>query len=172
MLIYNYMAILSDVWNLNIGVWLSLVAICMTAACGRKRERKSAPRSNRAPRSKRAHVWALQECCVAARSFQCKYFIFISFIRYFEVWLSLVERCVRDAEAAGSSPVTSTILSFHNASELWTLSFYVLLCIWADFLVCSFSFSVGFYALKVRNPLWHFQPYGRKDVCGLCGGTY
>ena len=24
-----------------------------------------------------------------------------------EVWLSLVERCVRDAEAAGSSPVTS-----------------------------------------------------------------
>ena len=27
-----------------------------------------------------------------------------------EVWLSLVERCVRDAEAAGSSPVTSTII--------------------------------------------------------------
>ena len=27
---------------------------------------------------------------------------------YSEVWLSLVERCVRDAEAAGSSPVTST----------------------------------------------------------------
>ncbi len=25
-----------------------------------------------------------------------------------EVWLSLVERCVRDAEAVGSSPVTST----------------------------------------------------------------
>ena len=25
------------------------------------------------------------------------------------MWLSLVERCVRDAEAAGSSPVTSTI---------------------------------------------------------------
>ena len=24
-----------------------------------------------------------------------------------EVWLSLVERCVRDAEAAGSNPVTS-----------------------------------------------------------------
>ena len=28
-----------------------------------------------------------------------------------EVWLSLVERCVRDAEAAGSSPVTSTTKS-------------------------------------------------------------
>ena len=25
-----------------------------------------------------------------------------------EVWLSLVERCVRDAEAAGSNPVAST----------------------------------------------------------------
>ena len=28
--------------------------------------------------------------------------------RDIEVWLSLVERCVRDAEAVGSSPVTST----------------------------------------------------------------
>ena len=27
---------------------------------------------------------------------------------YFEMWLSLVERCVRDAEAAGSNPVIST----------------------------------------------------------------
>ncbi len=27
---------------------------------------------------------------------------------FFEVWLSLVERCVRDAEVAGSNPVTST----------------------------------------------------------------
>ena len=26
----------------------------------------------------------------------------------FEMWLSLVERCVRDAEAAGSNPVIST----------------------------------------------------------------
>ena len=26
-----------------------------------------------------------------------------------EMWLSLVERCVRDAEAAGSNPVISTI---------------------------------------------------------------
>ena len=30
--------------------------------------------------------------------------------RKIEVWLSLVERCVRDAEAVGSSPVTSTKL--------------------------------------------------------------
>ena len=27
-----------------------------------------------------------------------------------EVWLSLVERCVRDAEVAGSNPVTSIFL--------------------------------------------------------------
>ncbi len=27
---------------------------------------------------------------------------------YTEMWLSLVERCVRDAEAAGSNPVIST----------------------------------------------------------------
>mgnify|MGYP000252665630 CR=1 FL=1 len=29
--------------------------------------------------------------------------------RYIEVWLSLVERCVRDAKVAGSNPVTPTI---------------------------------------------------------------
>ena len=33
---------------------------------------------------------------------------------YHEMWLSLVERCVRDAEAAGSSPVISTILNLSN----------------------------------------------------------
>ena len=44
-----------------------------------------------------------------------------------EVWLSLVERCVRDAEAAGSSPVTSTISSVHNQPEswMWTLDFFL-----------------------------------------------
>ena len=30
------------------------------------------------------------------------------------MWLSLVERCVRDAEAAGSNPVASTILWVQN----------------------------------------------------------
>ena len=30
-------------------------------------------------------------------------------IHYLEMWLSLVERCVRDAEVAGSNPVISTI---------------------------------------------------------------
>lgn len=31
-------------------------------------------------------------------------------LAFFEVWLSLVERYVRDVEVAGSNPVTSTIL--------------------------------------------------------------
>ena len=34
-----------------------------------------------------------------------------------EAWLSLVERCVRDAEAAGSNPVASTIPSVFIGSE-------------------------------------------------------
>ena len=33
-----------------------------------------------------------------------------------EVWLSLVERCVRDAEAVGSSPVTSTKIQAREAA--------------------------------------------------------
>ena len=43
--------------------------------------------------------------------------------KHIEMWLSLVERCVRDAEAAGSNPVISTISSVHNGFELWTLDF-------------------------------------------------
>ena len=35
---------------------------------------------------------------------------------FFEVWLSLVERCVRDAEAVGSSPVTSTKIQAREAA--------------------------------------------------------
>ena len=35
-----------------------------------------------------------------------------------EVWLSLVERYVRDVEVASSNLVTSTISSIHNETEL------------------------------------------------------
>ena len=44
-------------------------------------------------------------------------------LREIEVWLSLVERCVRDAEAVGSSPATSTIFHRHRAEFL--LCFFV-----------------------------------------------
>ena len=42
---------------------------------------------------------------------QLPYYIIISglaFTTFFDAWLSLVERCVRDAEVAGSNPVAST----------------------------------------------------------------
>ena len=35
----------------------------------------------------------------------------VSVRTHFEAWLSLVERCVRDAEAAGSNPVASMYAS-------------------------------------------------------------
>ena len=57
-----------------------------------------------------------------------------TYIQYninYEVWLSLVERCVRDAEAAGSSPVTSTMLNVHNGLNRYEHSFLCTLC-------CSF----------------------------------
>ena len=46
---------------------------------------------------------------------------------YNEVWLSLVERYVRDVEVAGSNPVTSTISSVLNQPESWmrTLDFFL-----------------------------------------------
>ena len=51
---------------------------------------------------------------------------FAIIIRHVEVWLSLVERCVRDAKAAGSNPVTST-----NKIP-------------AEFFLCGFCFAVSF----------------------------
>ena len=36
---------------------------------------------------------------------------------HFGLWLSLVERCVRDAEAAGSNPVNPTIIVQAPASQ-------------------------------------------------------
>ena len=35
-----------------------------------------------------------------------------------EAWLSLVERCVRDAEAVGSNPVASILQSAENTAKL------------------------------------------------------
>ena len=71
------------------------------------------------------------------------------------VWRSLVARYLGVVEAAGSSPVTQTMLSVHNASELWTLSFYFNISLYVSRLF-GLLFSVGIdgYALsKVRNPL-------------------
>ena len=43
----------------------------------------------------------------------------------FEVWLSLVERCVRDAEVAGSNPVAPILKTPQIVSDLWG---FVCLC--------------------------------------------
>ena len=50
-----------------------------------------------------------------------------SFDRYHidDAWLSLVERCVRDAEVAGSNPVAST--KKKEYSFMGTLSFYYII---------------------------------------------
>ena len=37
----------------------------------------------------------------------------------------MVERCVRDAEAVGSSPVTSTMLNVHNGLDRYEHSFFM-----------------------------------------------
>ena len=42
-----------------------------------------------------------------------------------EAWLSLVERCVRDAEVAGSNPVASTERK-HQITEIWCFLLYFL----------------------------------------------
>ena len=42
-----------------------------------------------------------------------------------EVWPSLVGRVLWEHQAVGSNPATPTMLSVHNASELWTLSFSI-----------------------------------------------
>ena len=39
------------------------------------------------------------------------------------MWLSLVERCVRDAEVAGSNPVISTIETYNLVGKVKALTF-------------------------------------------------
>ena len=39
------------------------------------------------------------------------------------MWLSLVERCVRDAEVAGSNPVISTIETYAHVGKVKALTF-------------------------------------------------
>ena len=46
----------------------------------------------------------------------CKSLLCTRKVKHIEVWLSLVERCVRDAEAVGSSPVTSTKIQAREAA--------------------------------------------------------
>ncbi len=66
---------------------------------------------------------------------------------FFEVWLSLVERYVRDVEVAGSNPVTSTNFTYDRGQR----TLYVDLCfIYIDpvnqqtyyFIICSVANNI------------------------------
>ena len=57
----------------------------------------------------------------------------------------MVARLLWEQDAAGSSPVTSTISSVHNGFELWTLDFFVI----SSFFVmygAGFKPAILFYA--------------------------
>ena len=86
-----------------------MVALNASASGGRYSEHEKAPRSKKFRRFKAKNFsGTARVSCVAARpDFYPLWFLYnLQF--NIEVWLSLVERCVRDAEAVGSSPVTST----------------------------------------------------------------
>ena len=54
----------------------------------------------------------------------------IIFLAVDEVWLSLVERCVRDAEVVGSNPVASTDEEYRKSSLRFSVFLYVQLDEW------------------------------------------
>ena len=71
----------------------------------------------------------LMRCCVMVARQTLTLFVWVQILApqpynpngviFFEVWLSLVERCVRDAEVAGSSPVTSTSPGVHMDTRIF-----------------------------------------------------
>ena len=102
-----------------------MVALRLTAACGRRRETEKAPRSKffHAPSGKKFR--APQELAVLQRELDFSFSQNLIFSFLIEVWLSLVERCVRDAEAAGSSPVTSTSREPRHAIRVLRFFFFI-----------------------------------------------
>lgn len=50
-------------------------------------------------------------------------------LAFFEVWLSLVERYVRDVEVAGSNPVTSTKLKPASDRCFWWFDAGFIICV-------------------------------------------
>ena len=61
------------------------------------------------------HLTNLKHCDIIYKS--------IKSISFIEMWLSLVERCVRDAEVAGSNPVISTIETYDLVGKVKALTF-------------------------------------------------
>ena len=58
----------------------------------------------------------------------------------FGLWLSLVERCVRDAEVAGSNPVSPTCYKSRRPQHLWHLLMFD-----------SAAFSTGVFEYILKN---------------------
>ena len=89
-------------------MWLSLVALRIAAADGRcRRFDKGAETRSNAKRYKRAVRLCFKSKLRSSATFWFDLVLLNEFLNN-EMWLSLVERCVRDAEAAGSNPVIST----------------------------------------------------------------
>ena len=85
-------------------------------------------------------------------------------LAYFEAWLSLVERCVRDAEVVGSNPVAST--TWQGQPETLILSAFPVL-----FLRVSNEPCVDRMAGGCRE-LAHRQTHGRLDTYGECRDSH
>ena len=85
-------------------------------------------------------------------------------LAYFEAWLSLVERCVRDAEVVGSNPVAST--TGQGQPETLILSAFPVL-----FLRVSNEPCVDRMAGGCRE-LAHGQTHGRPDTYGKCRDSH
>ena len=83
----------------------------------------------------------------------------------FEVWLSLVERCVRDAEVAGSNPVTSTISSIHKGFDFMNTRFFILIWFYVRSRFSPAPFAMPFSA---RLNTWsrHLFVYRRRYSVG------
>ena len=81
----------------------------------------------------------------------------------------MVARLLWEQDAAGSNPVTPTISSVHNASELWTLSFLFLYL--NRLFGLFFSVSVSIILLRLYKRVPHYDTFTAapcKDVSGLC----
>ena len=84
------------------------------------------------------------------------------------MWLSLVERCVRDAEAAGSNPVISTMLNVHNGLDRYEHSFLCTLVseLVSPALFCYAGNAFGIY--ETETPfLTSFVSGGFNGVSGI-----
>ena len=84
-------------------------------------------------------------------------------LAYFEAWLSLVERCVRDAEVVGSNPVAST--TWQGQLETLILSAFPVL------FACSNEPCVDSLSCGCRE-LAHGQTHDRLDTYGECRDSH